>query len=332
MYIPRVNQIRLNNILYGWRANTYAVPLSTECRELSSPIAETDRTVLASTENGQFSVGGLALVYENPSKNALLQITSLTSSSIEVSQPVGESFSVSALIMPVKTAIFSSDPTRRSNGFQHDVSVDFRMSENRDILSSPSAVQYKNEDTYLDEQLASENFAPEVYSANTSLVDFGTGVFESSTDWLNTKPGRTILLEGRGLSEVWAIRQWLHRRAGRLRPVWVPTWEEDFVVTNASTVTNSLTVRNDGQLEFMGNRTNIAILIGGVFTLREVTLVSLAGNDIQLELDTALPNIAPSDIELVCYLDRKRLSSDRIELNWDSAFNASAQITLVNVE
>jgi phage baseplate assembly protein gpV len=112
------------------------------------------------------------------------------------------------------------------------------------------------------------------------------------------------------------FREWLHRRAGRYRAFWQPTFESDFRVRSMGTVTTSLIVASDDYLPHSAQRPHLAVEAAGVWYARTITdAVQLDADRVQLVLNSAL-NVAAERIARVSYLGLKRLDTDRVEMNW----------------
>ena len=327
--IPNGQLSYLDSLLYAWRGNFFGLPVSSEARPLTSATAAIDLVVNVSTLYGDFRVGGLVLIYNSPTDLALFTIESLSSSTITVDVAVGKIFSTTALVMPVRISRLLSSPKRRTTGSRVRMSGNFQVTENIVLATAASATQYKGIDVYLDRPMTIGEYVTDVYTSRVDVVDFGTGVVEVDSPWLKTKIQRNFGIQFDNLEDAWNFRLWLHRRDGKLRPFWMPTFEPNFHLLSTGALTNELIVRNEGQLSLSDGRNDIAIETETGWLLREVITRVANGNDIALGLDTSLA-IDASTIIGICWLGRKRLASDRLTFNWQN--NQTGNLTVPIIE
>ena len=236
--------------------------------------------------------------------------------------------------MPVIASTLTSSPTRQYNGYQDSIVASFRNNDQFEIAPPSAVPQYKGEDTFLTLQFIEQagiNNA-EIYTTRLDFVDYDTGKFSTYAPWENTKPSRTVRFELDTAESIWEFKQWLYRRAGRLRPLWVPTHEEDFRLIDTGVLNTSVRVKNDGQFTFARDRVDVGFLLkDGTWLLREIHQMVPDGNDLVLDVDE-LGGIKVQDMDVLCYLDRRRLASDRIELTWPSVNRVNASVSMVIVE
>jgi hypothetical protein len=137
------------------------------------------------------------------------------------------------------------------------------------------------------------------------------------------------LLEG--LEAIWEFRLWLHRRAGRIRPFYMPTYETNFTILSEGTLSDEIEVRNDDFTNIASDRTRICVLdTSGTWYFRTITSSEVieSGND-TITLDSTL-DIDVDDVVFMGYIGLKRLTSDTAEFTWYA--NNVAAITLAITE
>jgi hypothetical protein len=129
-------------------------------------------------------------------------------------------------------------------------------------------------------------------------------------------------------TEARELREWLYRRAGQYRPFWMPTYTRDIRITNTGTITNALTIHDDGY----GERGHIAIRkTDGTWLLREVdSVVDGAPGFLTVTLTENL-NIDASEVDQASYLIRYRLAADRVEIEHMGGARVRAAIPLTEI-
>lgn len=315
-YLNKDDRNLIENITYGRRGATFAIPVWTESRD-GDPITAGDTLVNVSTLYGDFRLDGLALIWESSRKFHAFQIDAITDTSLTTDRGVPTDFD-NPIIMPIRTARFLNDPTRNTTGYDGVFTGAFEVTDNIKLATSASAVQYNGEDFYDDIPLMSNtNGLPDTYNTRVDLLDYKTGIIELVAPWNYNRVNRQFELILDGLEEIWNFRLWLHRRAGRLVPFYMPTFENNLTIIDRGILTDVLTCRND---EYSGQskpRENFAFRRSdNTWYFRNV--ISSAVNTLNqdsLVLDSAL-GFDYTELEFSSYMELKRLASDKIELTW----------------
>lgn len=328
---PSYENSILDNFLYAWRGNIFAIPVTTDCKFSTGPTATDSPNIPVETEFANFQEGNLAMIFQSERVYELVEIQTVNASSIIATRDLGSVFPSGSLVVPVINAIVTQNPNRIFNGYKSSLSTTFQSMSNNLLSSSPSATQYKSNDVLLDEIFLDSDTSSETYVRNTEVIDYESGLIDVFNTWTNTKPRRNFRVDLNSLEDVWNFKLWLHRRAGRLRPFWIPTYEDNFRLTNTSgNVGVTFNVIDDGQLTLTGNRIDIAISTTSGWFLREITDIAQAGSNLAITIDSAI-NVDASEIEFISYFDLKRLDSDQIEIEWIGNFNATCVIPVINV-
>ncbi|MBL4904273.1 MAG: hypothetical protein JKY62_16745 [Desulfocapsa sp.] len=329
--IPNGNHPELDSLLYTWRGNNFGLPISSECRPLTSPTSISSPNIDVSTEFADFRVGGLIMIFNTPADFELAEIVSFTTSQIITTQNITKVFGTSALVMPVRIARLLSDPVRNFNGTTQRLNARFRVTDNTSLAVVAAPDQYKGLDVYLEQPLTISRFATDKYTARVDVVDFGAGVADTFTPWIKTKVNRVFGLQFDDAEDAWNYRLWLHRREGKLRPFWMPTFEHDFELLSTGGLVQTLIVADEGQLNLSNERNDIAIRTTSGWLFREILTLIQQGDDLQLGLDSPL-SIDASEVEFISFMGRKRLTSDNLEISWanNNTGRVSVPITEIN--
>lgn len=317
-YLDRNEMHRVENLIYGWRKREWGIPMWPEARRLDSAVTSGDFTVNASTLYGDFRTTRLAMLWEHPRKFDVFQIDSLTASTITATRGINDDFPADAFLMPVRAARMMRDPVRSASGYDAVLQVLLEVTDNITLTTSASAIQWNGEDTYFIEPLAEdERGVDDSYEHRMDFIDFGSGVVDWNAPWDNIRIKRGFELVLDGLQDIWEHREWLHRRAGRLRPFYMPTFENNFKLLSQGNVADSFRAeRNDYSTQSTARNTIAFKMTDGSYEIRTATgaVVNVAD---ELEV-TFTPNLDrdASEIDEINFFGLKRLSSDRIELEW----------------
>lgn len=192
--------------------------------------------------------------------------------------------------------------------------------------------QFLGDDIYYTPIETTESGLVESTVSNLNLVDYESGVTAAFHSWLNPKLGKSERAIAETPSENRNFKNWLRRRAGKLKQFWRPTFERDFRLISTGLIGSSLIVRDDDYNQFGGIRKHIAIKVAnGQWFPRTITShVGMPNNQVQLNLDTPL-NIQAKDVDRISYLGLHRLNTDRIETVWASGI-ATTEFTTTEIK
>lgn len=327
---PRGEIAKLDTLLFGNRGAEFFLPVSTECRTLISDTSASSPNIDVNTEFGDFRVGSKALIYNSPRDFEIVTILSFTTNQIVADANITKIYGTTALVMPVRVGILTGDPKRNTTGDKQRLSATFFVRDNVTLATSPSAIQYKNFDVYLEEPLTIGEFVTDIYTTRMDIVDFSTGVTENFAPHLKTKIRRSFGVQLDTQEDVWNFRLWLHRRAGKYLPFWMPTFENNFTLLSTGALTTQLLVSNDGQDTLSSGRNDLAILTASGWILRGIVDIIPSGNDLLVTLDSSIA-IDASAIQLISFLGRKRLTSDKVSIIWDGNNTAHATVGITEI-
>jgi len=132
-----------------------------------------------------------------------------------------------------------------------------------------------------------------------------------------------LRLLARGLDEAIALRQFLHRCAGRLTPFWLPTARQDLVlaqdVSEGGLILRCQAASSVQALVSPARRALALRLPDGGALFREVVSAgAVSGGFEDITVAQALPALTAGTVRL-SWLCLARLDADRVELSWERA-------------
>lgn len=314
--IPFADQPRVKNILWQNRAGQWLVPFWPHVQEVGA-IPAGEWTLTLPTEYVDFRDYSLALIWQSPTQFQIVGIDRITDdTTIVLTQPT-EAFTA-ALVMPIRRGFSPGDPSRRFNGRRSTVQMTFVMEENRQLTVGAPA-QYLGSDIYYDVGLLEGGGLDETLTSEFDLHDEALGRVSYGTEWLHPRPRRPFRRLVDTLEEAWGLREWFHRRAGRLRPFWHPSFEADLIPVSTGALTTTLLVRSDEYLRSAADRDHIAVQTAAGWLPRAITnATQIDPATVQLTLSSSLA-INASAILRVSWLGLWRIDADRVEFNWGAA-------------
>jgi hypothetical protein len=328
-FVPGSVQPAVKNTLYGARAKQWVVPIWPQIQHVGAVLAG-ELTLDALTSFSEYAAGSLLILWESPTSWQVIGVDQVVdANTLSLTGPT-EAFS-DAWVAPVHKAHLDGDPRRAFDGRSSRVSFLFNVEDNR-VLTPAAPTQYLGNDIYFDEGLLNGSTTDEAITTQFLLLDEQLGLVDYSSPWLYNRPSRSHRMMGEDQEEAWGIREWLHRRAGRLTPFWQPSFEVDLRVLNTGAVTTSLTIAADEYRRFASARDHVAVETTSGWLTRAITAAIDTGpGQVQLTLNASLATTA-SAIKRVCFLGLRRLNSDRAEVSYIGGTVCACAVPVIDIE
>jgi hypothetical protein len=334
-YLDRIERNHVENLLVGWRKRIWAVPMWIEARSADSPITSGDLTIDVDTRWGDFRTDGLAVVWESPDKFDVFQIAGLTDSEITLYRGVNDDYPA-PVIMPVRSARMMKNPTRTASGHDGILSADLEVTDNTYFDTDPSDIQFLGEDFYDVTPLYDEggDGLDDEYEHRIVLLDYGVGEARQYAPWDHIKIARSFELVLEGLEQIWEHRMWLHRRAGKLRPFYMTTYENNIWILTEGNIGDSFEAYQNSYVTHGSERNHLAFRLkaDGSYIFKTVTGVeNLPSGNMSITIDSAL-NVDAADVDEVSFVGLKRLDSDRLSFTWMANNVAITKVPMKEIE
>lgn len=255
----------------------------------------------------------LALLYQSTTSWQVVEISAVDGDSITVGAT--QAF-VNAYLVPLRIGYIRGDAKRKSNGHTAVTSLAFDLDDNI-AISSADPTQYLGNDIYFDEVLMDGDTYDSVLQAQEDRADYDIGLVDRRAPWLYTRNVMSYLRMMTTPAEVLAFRQFVHRRAGKYRAFWAPTYENDLRKASTGTITTTFRFRKDSYGEWAQDRVHVAFEddAGNWYPRALSNLSTVDSTTLQATLSSAL-NLPASRIKRVSYLGLKRLTADNVEMDW----------------
>lgn len=326
---------RLRVLLASWQHRTWGWPCWHEEAPLTSSASLGASSVNVSTLTGDWRVGSHALIWDSPSKYQVMEISGITGTALSFTTTLTAAYSAASCVFPLRTALLSEQVKREDYvGNELEYSLSVSVLDGAILPSSPSAVQYLGYDVLTDPLILSGSTVSREISRPIEVLDPGMGTWDQMSRTAFPSIGTERRWPLKTAAQCWAFRSWLHRRAGALRPICVPSYTHDLAlaVTPGASAT-TLYIHDVGYrtlgLNVVG-MTHIAVFsASGSFVCRQITnaVVGSAGQE-NLTINTPL---GFADAVRVSFLSLNRFSADKISLKWERVGAAMCNATMVSV-
>lgn len=316
-------RVLFENILLAGQGETFQLPWWPQQLWLTAPIAIAATSIPVTTTTGrEFSAGdAVALIHYDQNRSALAVVDSVAENEIVLTAGVAAAWPVGTKLVRVFDArLKPQQPLNYLNDRVLVAEVEFNalqewqqeVSETADYLGLPILQSLTD---------ASENLTQEV-SRNISEFDNETG----KRDWFDisgyARRTRSHRFVCDGMEEVPAFFNWLAARRGRANSFWLPTQQHDIEVTaNITSGATQILVKNTKHtLAYKQpgrNHLFIKLKSGTVYCRKITALTEVNSTTERITMNSALGTaVAMGEIEIVCYLQLMRLSSDAVEVTY----------------
>ncbi|AKH36900.1 MULTISPECIES: hypothetical protein [Nitrosomonas] len=330
---------KLQSALFGWQSRSYLIPFWPDYYLLSAELPA-GSTVIPniSTSDSEFVTGGVALLFNAIDNNESVQLKEVQSSQLILDLPTQQTWPAGTKIYSAKFARIASQQTvTRPTRHMLDMQAKFIVADNSGLTETEGTTLYKGYPVLLDipnevEVLSEDLLRPLLeFDAETvnPVVDdpIGYTTIVRRMDWL---------LKSR--KERADFRKWLYARAGRWKPFWMPSWNEDFKLQNTLAGTDTKLVVEFAFYERfvpatpMRNALMIELFNGTKIFKDILSVDEISETEENVFIDSPVGfDIQPQDVKRISYLNLSRLDSDMVEIfhETDTISRVSALIRTV---
>lgn len=318
------------NQFYGSIGLKWAVPLWFEFQDVGSLTAGATE-IPAVLDYYDFRDDSLAILWASEDEWELVEIEAVGSGVLDIYGTLANSYS-SAKLVPVRVGRIAPSAARLVSRPHSRLTVHFESDDNVALEAPAAEQQYLDLDVYnvcpkLEGQYVSDQLVTRADTVDTEL-----GVVVDFNPWTHNRRVRSHRVFMNGPEQVWDHRLWLHRRAGRFRQFWWPSFEQDFTLVSSGALGASISVSDPDYLEHASSRTHIAVVLNdGTILPRAITNAVADGGNVILTLSESL-DVDSSVVDRISYLGLNRLDSDRVELHWIGGGRCESSVPVAEVE
>lgn len=324
-------------LTFGWLGKAFISPIWSEGSTLTTQPQIGDTIIYLDTRYRTFSPGSNVILFKSPTEYELVQIASLTDSSITLELPIQQGL-VGTTAYPTLSCFLDGPISTSRQSTQHlDSAVRMVMSPVDGHLRTPVIAP---EATYLGEELYTKetnwrDALPISIDPRSLRVDNDLGPIsevQQATFPLITR-GFKWLVKDRASGH--DLLGFFGRREGRFKPLWIPSGTDDMLLqvpALAGDVTFYVSPTDYGNLvaQHPARRHLLFILRDGQRLARRIESVVTSDNYSLLTIDEPLgTNVTPQSVKRISYLGFYRLGSDDVRFVWHSDTVAEVEVNFV---
>lgn len=331
----------LESQVFDGQGRIFGVPVWFEPSYLTAAASPTETTIsIDDTRYGDFQVGGLLVLWHDARTYEIMQIDSMTDTSVTFTAQLKQSHEEGTRIYPVKIANMSSSArgSRQKLNLQNLKTV-FTVHDNDVDLSSTATFPSFNSKVLLSEPNMVSGSLSESFERTIIDVDSDAGRFQvfSVADVSRRVHSKTFFCGDR--QRLWEVRRLLHALKGRAVSFYIPTFFDDFTPTRGvDTGSLNLFFENFGYTKLVERRrprdaVRLVLTDGTSVSRNVVDSEVIDTTEERLQVDAVWGvNASLSEISRVEYLTKVRMNSDEIQINHlDALGRANAVVPVIGV-
>lgn len=330
---------KLQSTLFGWQSRSYLIPYWPDYYVLSAELPAGSMVIPnIPTIDSEFIAGGVALLFDALDNNESVQIVSVEANQLILDLPTQQSWPAGTRIYSAKFARIASQQTvTRPTRHMLDLQAKFIVTDNSGLLEAEGTTLYKGYPVLLDipneVEVLSEDLLRPLLEFDSETINpvvddpIGYTTIVRRMDWLM-----------KSRKERADFRKWLYARAGRWKPFWMPSWNEDFKLVSLLAGTDTkLVVEFAFYKRFVPAtpmRDALMIeLFNGARIFKDILSVDeISETEENVFIDSPVGfDIQPQEVRRISYLNLSRLDSDTVEIfhETDTISRVSALIRTV---
>lgn len=204
------------------------VPIWVDATQVTSTIASGATSLTVETD-AEFTAGGLAIIIKDSDNYELVTIDTVGSGSVTLTGAVVATYAPKVMVAPVRRCIA---PSGLSGGVivgATSLTVEFLALDMTDIGAS-TLPTLDGLDVLADSPKVAEPLTISETQA-FELVSNGFGSYDMIATQTYSRERRRVAFADHDRSARHARRKWLHHVRGRMRPFWLPTFQNDLPLT-----------------------------------------------------------------------------------------------------
>lgn len=327
--------------LLGNQAEDYALPLWMYESFLTDPASIGETTIYVDTTDNDFQVGGSAMLLQSQDKFETVTILSVADDHLvlKANKALSQDWPAGTAIYPIRVCrINERIPLNAVTGNVVNATVNLEAVEQEKTFDAPAVPYYLGIPciTTLPDWGKGR---PLAYIRHIDELDAGIypKQFFNLSPGFQAQNGFSWFLNGRStVKQFLALMQYL---SGRYKTVWLPTWQEDFVLAQAYVTGQTVvTVKGNFASQFM--RSNVAEPAHVRLRLKDGTeyrdqLLAATANSVNPNNDDLflkngwVGDFEPYWVENFCMMYAVRLVADRVRLVWKTPQMALAETPFI---
>lgn len=289
----------------------------------------TDDVLLVDTTNRRFK--DKALVMDFNEEYRVVDILSMDSSSITLTEQIGKAFS-NAVVVPLGYFKMSSplDITKGSEDY-YKAKARFISTDDYTYSGSITFPLYLGEYVVTDRPIVQSGI-PEKFEREFSVIDNISGNLVYTADFDYPIATSEMLWSNINPEELYEVRYFLSEMKGKQGQFWIPSWNKDFVLDANVLAADDFMLVKDNGIRNIQTVFHIAIILktGTIYFNKVTDITSQSGSE-RLAITPLGVDLTPEEIDRISIMTLMRSDSDKINIRYLPSGHSEIKIPLMEV-
>ena len=309
-----------HNVLFDWQAFVFGLPVWSELTRINSAVTAGDMTItVQSTDFADYRVGGLFLIFDDKDTFDVIELDSLTPTSLVGTSGTNNSYATGTFVMPLRvgTAKSQISGSRFVSG-DAKLRILFTVTENDVDLADLSAWNSYNSKLLINGCNSVRGQMSETFVRDIIEMDNPHGLRAQDSPWAQGKRRTQLALLAKGAEGLWDVRQMLYSIRGKQTSFYADSFTEDFTIDGDIAAGTLIDVVNVGYTQFAQSRQprnviRIQYNNGDADDIREIlSSIIVDATRESLTLDSSVATHTAAQVKKISYVERVRFDSDNI--------------------
>lgn len=309
---------RCENLLFAWQSRFFGVPHWGEEERTTGALSAGSLTIPFNTFGMSLEPGSLVVLYQDEDKNEIREVESVAVDGVTLTTALQYEWPLASRVYPCFVGLMSeavSGSRETSRVGRMPVMFDCEPSVTPgNVALTTAPLTYRGKELYLG-KVNWLSAMPFSFTSDVQRVDANVGRFMAFSSSGFSKMSRRHNWTLFNRADIFSFRQFLGRRQGVARSVFMPSGTEDFILVQQvldTEVTLVVTKNDYGTLAgaHPARRDIIIQMNNGSYYCRRITGTSDFENTTRLQIDSSLGvTIQPSDVKQISFLTLYRQES-----------------------
>ena len=316
--------------MIGWQARVFAVPEWFDQSVLLSNVALGATVVPVSTVGKDYDIGGYAILWQNEFNCEIVDIDTITTTQLNLVRPTNSAWNANTTrVVPARLGRINNNINVKLITKTLQIpTVNWELNpaqQSANRLVSESLPTYRSYPIQLRKTNALED--QQTFTHKVAVADSRTGVKYYDAQSKAHRREQPYSIVTRNRTDLGQVLNFLYSLKGQFGAFWLPTWEFDMQLDQASIASNASTfnIKNIGYARYRyATQSQIDIMIllnNGTKYYRRITGATEAvdGSYETINIDSSLGVLVnATDINRISFLKLVRLESDKFSMTWQN--------------
>ena len=321
--------------LNRWAGRIWGVPAWSQVEEVGS-LNEGATAIDIDTRLKDYFAGDSAFIWQSNDDNLVVNLQDVAEDRLTLELPLSRGFD-RAFICPLRYGWTLGGIDFVRDDFEIvRASARFELTDNKDFSGDATGYDRHDDlDVIRSNTVLVSGSLNEKISKELEIIDNGLNNFDAKPKNNFIKFKQNITFDISDKAEQINFRKWIFSLKGKQKPFWLPSWNNDLhLASDVPSGSTNIVCIPIGYANFYDIK-DIAIRMNDGTKIYNRILASIEnddGNEVYTLRDTIDQNINTSNVEIICFMSKVRLDTDRLTMNHKNAGRITGSLAVVEVK